>query len=122
MVIATMAHNMKTACGDLLAAWVSNSGFLTLMPVGECFEAWATERRLRGNERMTIVSALPRMVVVDPEMGVKTDQNANAFINDVEWKDVKVFDELPENAPEELRAIVEAVREAAETVGFKARA
>ena len=101
--------------GEQHAAYLDNMNKLKILRVGACFEAWKAERLKRSGANSSVRRFMPRMVLVPDDSGITSDQNANAWLNGREYKDIIVNDieSLPSNLPSVIRDVAIAAYEAA---------
>ena len=113
MVEKSQEHCQKRdAVNNRLFAFFAN----TVCPnKGKKFKVLAEDRSFEEVMQFALpsrVAILLRSVPIDPELfpNISTDQNANAWVNGVEFADVwvKNIDSIPENLPDELVKLIKA--------------
>jgi len=107
MINQTQEHDMRSNPSDKLWAYLDSGDMLKVIVENRPWEDVTSRSLLRFR---------PRMVEVCRERfpGISTDQNANAFVEGREFKDLIVNEEIPSNLPAVLRDLAIAAREAAE--------
>ena len=100
-------HDMASTAADKHFAYLDRNNQLKIIVENRPFEEVTSP---------TLRRFMPRFVFVDPAIypGITTDQNANAWVDGVEWADIIVdSDELSGNLPEVLVKLALAARMAA---------
>jgi len=110
MIQDVIIHDMSSRQEDRLFAYLDRSGKLKVIVENRTFEELV---QFALPSRWAI---LARAVLVDPETlpNISTDQNANAWVDGVEFKDIMVKDleSLPSNLPPVLTELINKVWEA----------
>jgi len=97
-------HDMASTAADKHFAYLDSSNKLKVI---------IENRPLENVTSATLRRFMPRFVHVDPTIypGITTDQNANAWVDGVEWMDVIVeSDKFPRDFPDVLVSLALAAR------------
>ena len=135
MLSKIIEHCMRTDVSNVHVGYLDSGDKLKIVRIAECFSLLAefaeciseleegkTWQEI-ASKRPALIRFVPRMVLVPEDSGITTDQNANAWLNGVEWKDIIVDGrELSRSIPAPIREVAYAARAAADRFPLAARA